>query len=216
MIKKTLAQFAKEQNFIFYKPTILVRISRDTLQIVNFDVYAIGFDCKVAIQPLFLPNDSISLSLGNRLSHLGVHLPGIWGQGNEQEVVEDFEQVKGLLVRNALPWFEEVGHPKGIVNFLKDDNFEKNKDIIVGLPPFLRRLLLAMGYLYEENYILAKSELKIFYELAKDETKPWMLEFRKFANQITELIDTEDSSELTQHLQNIIQDTKSNLKLKIN
>ena len=209
-----MAQFAKEQNFIFYKPTILVRLSEDTLHIVNFDVYVNGFDCSVAIQPLFIPSDSIDLSFGNRLSHLGVHLPGIWGQGDQKEVIGDLEEVQGLLLRNALPWFDEAGSPKGMVKFLKDGNFEKNKEVIVGLPPFMRRLFLALGYLYEPSFNLAKSELEIFNELTKDETKTWMIELRNFAEQITKLIDTMDNSQLTLYLQNIIQDTKCNLKLK--
>jgi hypothetical protein len=214
MIKKSMAQFAKEQHFIFYKPTILVRLSEDTLHIVNFDVYANGFDCRVAIQPLFIPSDSINLSFGNRLSHLGVHLPGIWGQGDEMEVIGDFEEVQGLLLRNALPWFDEAGSPKGMVEFLKDGNFEKNKEVIVGLPPFMRRVFLALGYLYEPSFILAKSELEIFNELTKDETKTWMIELKNFAGKITKLIDTGDSKQVNFNLQDIIQNTKSELKLK--
>ncbi|KIL37411.1 hypothetical protein SD71_01765 [Cohnella kolymensis] len=215
LIKKTYAEFAKEHGFTFYKPTILVRISEDTLHIINFDVYAHGFDCKVAIQPLFVPGEAISLSLGNRLSHLGEHSPGIWGQGNEIEVAEDFEQVKVLLENNALPWFEKVGHPEGLINFLSDGNFERNKDMIVGLPPFMRRLILAMGYLNCGNTRKAASEVGIFHELTKDETKPWMLELKKLAHQINELIIKGDSGEIVQHLNRIIQETKSNLKIKI-
>jgi hypothetical protein len=216
MIKKSMAQFAKEQNFIFYKPTLLVRLVEDTLHIINFDVYAKGFDCCVAIQPLFIPSDSIGLSFGNRLSHLGVHIPGVWGHGNEKEVISDLEEVQGLLLNNVLPWFDEVGYPKGMVEFLSDGNYEKNQEIIVGFPPFLRRLYLAMGYLYEADYLKAESELDKFYQLTQNDTRSWMLERKKFANQIAALIKTEDNNKITQHIEYIIKETKSNLKLKIN
>jgi hypothetical protein len=214
MIKESMTQFAKDHDFVFYKPTILVRLSQDTLHIINFDVQSQGFDCSIAIQPLFVPSDSISLSFGNRLSHLGVHLPGIWGNGDEQGVISDLEEVQGLLLRNVLPWFEKVGYPKGMVQFLKDDNFEKNKELIVGLPPYKRRLYLALGNLYEQNFNLANSELANLKEMIKDETKAWINEIRRFAEQITKLIDTEDESQVALYLQNIIQNTKSNLKLK--
>lgn len=215
MIKKIFANFKSEHGFTFYKPTILVRMSQDTLHIINFDVYDYGFDCKVAIQPLFVPGEAISLSFGNRLSHLCEHSPGIWGQGNEIEVEEDFQQVKALLENNALPWFEKVGHPEGLINFLSDENFEENKDMIVGLPPFMRRLFLAMGYLYCGNTSKAASEVRIFHDLTNNEAKPWMLELKKFAYQIDDLILYGDSGEIVQHFKKIIQETKSNLKLKI-
>jgi diadenosine tetraphosphatase ApaH/serine/threonine PP2A family protein phosphatase len=216
LLKKSFADFVGKHGFIFYKPTILVRNSEDTLHIINFDVYTEGFDCRVAIQPLFIASEEISLSLGNRLCHLGEHAPGIWGYGNEIEVVADFEHVKELLEKVALPWFEEAGHTKGLIDFLSDEDLGSSKYKIVGLPPFMRRLILATGNLYCGNTCKAASEVMLFYELTKDETKPWMFELKKQAQQIHEFISNGDSAEIDHFLKRTIKESKSNLNIKAN
>jgi len=53
IIKKYFTTFAEINNFIFYKPTIMLRECNDTLHIINFDLPTEGFNCSIAIQPLF-------------------------------------------------------------------------------------------------------------------------------------------------------------------
>jgi len=43
IIKKYFTTFAEINNFIFYKPTIMLRECNDTLHIINFDLPTEGF-----------------------------------------------------------------------------------------------------------------------------------------------------------------------------
>ena len=101
-----------------------------------------------------------------------------------------------------------------MVEFLKDENFENSKELIVGLPPYMRRLYLALGHLYQLRLDSANLELINLKDMIKDETKAWIIDIRNIAEQMIELIKTGDENEVVIYLQNIIRNTISNLKIK--
>ncbi len=147
MIKKRFETFAIENGFHFHKPTILARINEHVIHIINFDVLTLGFNCSIAIQPLYVPLDNIALNCGNRLNDFRVNIPGNWGYGTSVE--QDLDEVEALLRENAVPWFDEVGNPQGLVKFIEEE--ERVNLLTVGFAPFFRTLYLGLSLIFVDK-----------------------------------------------------------------
>lgn len=210
-IKKAMKPFTQKHDFYFLKQTLLVRMFKDTLHIINFDVHAPGFNCHVAIQPLYVPADSIDLSFGNRLNHFNVNLPGTWGYGDEKQVEQELQEVQKLLLNNVLPWFKEVGYPQGIASFLKNDT-EKGNHLIVGFPPYLKHLYLGFSQLYLQKNELANPTLEQVLEQFNDDSRTWVVQLKEIVKQMIEL-NREDQNKVASKLSEFINYTKENLNI---
>lgn len=210
LIKKEIKTFMSQHNFSFIKPTILFRNKDNILHIINFDVHAPGFNCNIAIQPLYIPNDNIDLSFGNRLNHFKTKLPGIWGYGDSSQDEKDLKEVIGLLEINVLPWFEEVGTPEGIIRFLKYE-WEKSKSLIVGFPPYLKFLYTGFSYMYISNLKLGKFELENFLNELRNDSRTWVVDLKK---KVETILSMENEEQVKQLLISYCEWTKNNLKIK--
>ena len=126
MDKKRLKQLIKNEfkiilcpiGFISKSDTLFVRLSKDNvLHIVNFDLGSIGFTCSVAIQPLYTfdHTEVISLNMGARLSRFKIVQKEWWSY---IEPEKGLSEIKELLLKNGLPWFNEYGTPDGIIEFI--------------------------------------------------------------------------------------------------
>lgn len=214
IIKDYFRIFAKKNNFVFYKPTILLKLCEDTLHIINFDLPSEGLNCNIAIQPLYIPSDTITISFGNRLNHFKTKLPGIWGYSNDKSIIEkDLSQVKDLLEVNALPWFNEVGRPEGIISFIESGSAE-DTNIIVGFPPASRNIYLGFSYLYTNKIGLAEKALIEVVEQFKQDNRAWVVQQKKMINNILILAKNEPNI-ISEKLNEYIRITKDNLKLKM-
>lgn len=214
IIKDYFTPFAMKYDFEFYKPTIMHRECDDTIHIINFDLPTEGFYCNIAIQPLYIPADTITLSFGNRLNYFKTKLSGIWGYSNDKSIIEkDLLQVKDLLEVNALPWFDEVGSPEGIISFIESGAAE-DINIIVGFPPTLRNIYLGFSYLYINKIDLAEKTLLKVLEQYKYDNRPWVVQEKEMINNILELAKNE-SGKIKDKLNDYIRMTKDNLKLKL-
>ena len=212
LIKKVFKHFSEEYSFESYKPTVLLRLNNDVLHIINFDKGSAGFACDIAIQPLYVPSDSIVLSFGNRLSRFKVYLQERWDYGqSEQELENNLIQVKELLVRNALPWFEEVGHPQGIVSFIEME--KKNRKSLTWCPPFQEYLYLGFSYLYLKKYDLAEIHLRSATDALDDNDWTWVIERKALINEMRRISNTEPES-IEIKLEEFVEQTKMNLRLK--
>lgn len=214
IIKDFFTPFAMKNNFKFYKPTIMLRECDDTIHIINFDLPTEGFNCNIAIQLLYIPADGITLSFGNRLNCFKTKLSGIWGYSDDKGIIEkDLSQVKDLLEVNALPWFNEVGSPEGIISFIESGASE-DINIIVGFPPALRNIYLGFSYLYINKIDLAEKPLLKVLELYKDDNRSWVVQEKEMINDILELAKKEPGR-IKDKLNDYIRITKDNLKLKM-
>ena len=212
-IKEFFTTFAKQNGFVFHKPTLMIRMHKDTLHIVNFDVPSKGFNCNIAIQPLYIPSDTVTLSFGNRLNHFKTKLSGKWGYGNDkQEVEKDLSQVKELLEVNALKWFEETGCPEGIIKFIESGLCE-DINLIVGFPPVFRSMYLGFSYLYISKPELAIKPLQEVIEKYKDDNRDWVIKQNDMINSIITLTENAPHN-IRQRISEIIIQTKDKLKLK--
>ena len=214
IIKEFFTTFAKQHNFIFYKPTLMLRVCNDTLHIINFDLPSQGLNCNIAIQPLYIPSDTITLSFGNRLNHFKTRLPGTWGYSNDKKDIEkDLSQVKELLEINAMPWFNEVGRPEGIISFI-ESGLAEDINIIVGFPPIFRSMYLGFSYLYTNKIGLAEKPLQEVVEQCKDDKRAWVAQQNKMINN-TLVLAKNEPNKISEKLNEFARITKDNLKIKI-
>ncbi|MCQ1531829.1 hypothetical protein [Lutispora saccharofermentans] len=214
IIKDYFTTFAKQYNFVFYKSTVLLRVCEDTLHIINFDLPSDGLNCNIAIQPLYIPSDTITLSFGNRLNHFKTKLPGAWGYSNDKKDIErDLSQIKELLEINAIPWFNEVGRPEGIISFIESGLVE-DINIIVGFPSIFRNMYLGFSYLYTNKIGLAEKLLQQVVEQSTEDKRAWVVQQNKMINSILALAKNEPNK-IGEKLNEFVRTTKDNLKIKI-
>ena len=214
MIKPFFKGFAEEQGFIFQTPKTMVRINQDILQVIGFEKPG-GFYCNIAIQPLYIAEEVIVLNFGNRINHFKVNLPGIYGESSDvEEVKKDFTEIKNLLETNAIPWFNEVRNPQGIVSFLEN---LPNEQHMVMLDPFMRKERLAYSCLYLHNYEKALKYFEEILEMLNNDNSYNMRIFLSLINNINAIKEMirEHPEKIDGLLQDNIQYTRSKLKLKI-
>ncbi|MBE0447971.1 MAG: DUF4304 domain-containing protein [Actinobacteria bacterium] len=213
LIKKVFKPFADEHGFKFHKPTLLLREYKDTLHIISFELSTADFTCRIAILPLYVPEDTISLSFGNRISRFKVMLREWWDyKQTEQENEQSLMQIKELLERNALPWFEEAGSPEGIVSFIESGKAD-DPSIALRCPRFIKDLYLGFSYLYLNKYDQAGRLLQAVADSFKGDTRQWAINTRELAENMCTLA-KERPEEVSIKLQEFIKQTKENLKLK--
>ena len=214
IIKEFFTPFAKQRNFIFHKPTLMLRVYSDTVHIINFDLPSQGFNCNIAIQPLYVPSENIALCFGNRLNHFKTRIPGMWGySSDEREVEKDLSQVKQLLETNAIPWFNEFGKPEGIISFI-ENGFAEDNNLIVGFPPAYRGMYLGYSYLYVNKLEFADKPLEEAIEIYKDDKRDWVVQQNKMINSIM-LLAKNEPNKISEKLNEFVRITKDNLKIKM-
>jgi len=214
LLKVILQHLQKKYKFVYYKPTILIRVCDDTLHIINFDLPSEGLNCNIAIQPLYILSDTITISFGNCINHFKAKLPGIWGYSNDKNIIEkDFSQIKDLLEINAIPWFNEVGRPEGIISFI-ESGLSDDINIIVGFPPALRSMYLRFSYLYNNKMSFAEKTLTEVVEQCKEDKRTWVVQKNKMINDILILAKNEPNK-ISAKLNEYVKITKDNLKIKI-
>ncbi|NLL05364.1 MAG: hypothetical protein GX270_06155 [Clostridiaceae bacterium] len=215
IIKEFFTPFARQHNFKFYKTTLMLRVLDDTLHIINFDLPSNGLNCNIAIQPLYIPSETITLTFGNRLNHFKTNLPGTWGYSNDKiDIEKDLSQVKELLEQNAVPWFNEFGSPEGIISFIEANLAEDDNNNIVGFPPVLKRIYLGFSYLYTNKLGLAVNLLQEVLELCKEDKRAWVIQQNEMIDNILILTEKEPDKVNTR-LNEFVKATKENLKIKL-
>lgn len=214
LIKHILKPFVTERNFSFHKPLIMVRERTDVLHIINFDLGLAGFTCDIAVQPLYIPEETLVLSFGNRISRFGVTMPERWEYGQtEVEIEQGLQEIKMLLEKHALFWFDDVGTPDGIVSFIESGRVN-NTNLIVGFPPYLKNLYLGFSYLYNEQFNKGCEALQNTLQILRQDSRPWVEEVKRLSKNMFSLAKNEPEKIKTT-LNEFTSYTKENLKLKI-
>ncbi|AIF51844.1 hypothetical protein [Pelosinus sp. UFO1] len=217
LIKRQLKSFAEENKFIFLKPTLLVRVKQDVLHIICFEIPPGGFYCNVVIQPLYIPFERPNLGFGARLRHINERRAG-WGLvDDEVELEKEFKQILEQLRTDSLPWFEEVGHPEGIISFV--NSWAPGNPYLIA--PTIRTEYLAYSYLYFEEFELAD---QTFFAFLKDRTSfleastqhfDYMVEKNNSIEELRILAKTQPDM-IKVKIREFIEYTASNLKLNLN
>lgn len=212
LLKMKFAEFSKAHGFVFLKPSLLVSVNEDVLQIINFDLTPAGINCSVAIQPLYILFDTIVLNLGNRLNHFNTRVSGVWCNGDKVKAEDDFEEMLQLLEQNVVPWFQNVASATGIAQFI-ESGLSEDSNIIVGFNPNLRKLYLAYTYLYLEMFGKAVENLHDIIRMNGADTKPWVVNQNKMIIEMLSTIEKNPQNVRQELLENVVY-TKESLKLK--
>lgn len=190
LIRKTFGAFAEVHGFHFHSPLILVREREEILNIVAFDPGRVGFTCDIAVQPLFVPEETIVLSFGNRISRFRTLLPERWAYGEEEECRKGLEQIRSLLERDALPWFGEVSSASKMVAYLEDPGHSIQTPL---LAPWERYLSLGFGYLklkrYQEGVDLLRKVNDYF--VSNKMEWDWVLRWKQLVEEMISLVSTD-------------------------
>lgn len=190
LIKVTFTAFARAHGFHFHSPRILVREREQILHIIDFDLGTAGFTCDVAIQPLFVPDDVIVLSFGNRISQFKTVMRERWPYGEEEECKKGLEEIRLLLQRDALPWFDKVSSVSGMVAYLEEHDPYAER---LRLTPWLKYLYMGFGYLglkrYQEGVDLLRKVDDYF--VSNKMQWDWVLRWKQLVEEMISLVSTD-------------------------
>lgn len=212
LIKKYLKPFAEENNFMFLNPTVLVRVKQGVMHVLCFEIPPGGFYCNIVIQPLYIPFERLNLGFGTRLRHISERRAG-WGLvDDEAELEKEFEQILKQIGTDALPWFEEVGHPKGIVSFV--NGWAPGNSYLIA--PVIRKEYLAYTYLYLDEIVLADQAFLAYLE---ETMQPPIYDYQVERNNRVQELRTLAKAKpdmIGDKMKEFIEYTSTNLKLNLN
>lgn len=210
LIKNELKEVCKIHNFIPKSETLYLRVTDDNvLHIINFDLGSIGFTCSVAIQPLyaFEHTNVVSLNMGGRLSRFKIVQKEWW---TYEEPEKGLNEIMNLLILNGLPWFEQYGTAKGIIEFISS---EKQKEYgLVSFGPFHQKKYLAFSLLFTGNLIEGAKCINDLIGEISDNAADFMLSYKK---QLVELATTikSEPEKVSKILNTAIIENKKNIKI---
>lgn len=212
LIKQALKPFAEQKNFLFYKPTVLLRVHQNVMHVISFQLPGTsGFYCYAVIQPLYIPYERLDLSFGGRLRHM-TNNRDAWGLEIEDvELEREFEQLLEVINKNALPWFDQAGCPAGIVPYV--NQWAPGDAFLIA--PITRKRHLAYSYLYLNELELADKALSAFLE---EGTQPPIYDYQEVENnriqELRKLIQSQPEM-IGDKIREYIDYTSSHLKLDL-
>lgn len=177
LIKNELKDICKVQKFIPKSETLYLRVTDDNvLHIINFDLGSTGFTCSVAIQPLYSIEHTnvVSLNMGGRLSRFKI-IQKEWWTYDEPE--KGLNEIMNLLMLNGLPWFEQYGTARGIIEFISKG---KQKDYgLLSFDSFHQKKYLAFSLLYTGDVVEGAKSINELISDIKDNAADFMLSYKK-------------------------------------
>jgi len=186
LIVKEFHEIITQNSFVKKSETLYIKITNENiLLIINFDLGSNGFTCGVAMKPLYILEKTlgIDLSMGQRLSRFKTVLNEWWSYESAEEGIKE---IKKLLIKNGLPWFEEVGTPVGIINFIMNKSYEKYNLLSFG--KFHQLKFLAFSLIYVGNFSEGVLYIdKLILEIS-DKAVDWMLEYREELKQFKGMV----------------------------
>ena len=205
-------ELVAKHGFFALKRTMAVRVHENVLQVICFEVTSSGFRCKIAMQPLYISSAYVHLSFGNELTSFRTALPRNWGYGGESTTKVELNLAKYLIEKNVLPWFEEYGSPKGLIEFIQSGKADGMEYVVV-YRPMLRKELLGYSLLYEKRYTEAYEPLNQARQQAGDRDIEWIHQYKHNLDTLLRHIDHKEHAEIDQILQDNIAYTRSQLRL---
>ena len=208
LIKTEFGGFLKELGFSKKSEGVYIKINNNIIQNITFELGSIGFTCSIAMQPLYIKDHTIvlGLSFGNRLSRFKVIKREWWPY---EESAKGIAEIKELLIKNGLPWFEKYGTSKGIAEFISNG---KIQDYGLWFDEFHQKQYLGFSLLYS-GYISEgiKSLNNMLNEISENAVE-YMKEYKMH---IVKLLDRikENPDDVINIFDDIIRENRLSLKI---
>ena len=211
MVAGEFGYFLTDKGFVRHKSNVYIRISdQHIIQNITFEFLPSGFTCAVAIQPLYIYDHEAStflhLTFGNRIGRLKVVQSELW---QYDENVKGIAEIKELLSKNGLPWFEQYATPEGIIDFISNG---KVKAYGLWLNEFFQKQYQGFSLLYTGHIDEGIQSLQDMLGEISESAVAFMKEYRI---QVIELIDKvkENPDDVTSIFYDIIR--KNRIALKV-
>ena len=124
LVKADFSEFLKELGFSKKSEGVYIKVNDNIIQNITFEFGSIGFTCWVVMQPLYVKDytNFLHLSFGSSLGRFKSFKRNWWSY---EEPVKGISEIKELLIENGLPWFDEYGTSKGIIDFISSGKVEE-------------------------------------------------------------------------------------------
>ena len=175
--------FTKKSDTLYIKNT-----EGNVLHIINFDLGSIGFTCSVALQPLYIleHTSGINLSMGERLSRLKIVQKEWWSYEQPESGIKE---IKGLLLKNGMPWFENYGKPQGVIDFISTGIYKEYG--FIGFNPFHQKKNLGFSLLYTGRLDEGVKCINDLISEIEDNAADFMLSYKKQLVELATIIKSE-------------------------
>jgi hypothetical protein len=93
------------------------RITENILNFVLFNRKSYGYECGIYIQPLYIPNDTLVLDLGDSMRHIDFAERKKYDLDlsmSRDEIESNLHTIIVFFKKTAVPWFEKIGTPEGV------------------------------------------------------------------------------------------------------
>ena len=93
------------------------KVQDDVLCFILFNKKSYGYECGMYIQPLYIPNSTIVLNLGNTLEYIEHQQRKcftLWNDFSKSEIESNLKNVSLYLQEKGESWFQKIGSPRGI------------------------------------------------------------------------------------------------------
>jgi hypothetical protein len=211
-LTKWIAKPFKEYGFYRHKTANIGRITNDSIfQFLNFQKEAYGdktFTVNVAVRPLFIPHEHLSLQPGQRIGYLKYGYDKWWEFKSESSADFSFEEVNHIIFDSVLKWFNETRDTSGLINLYTD---KKQENII---PTSLSWRYYDLGHLYAKNqqYDKALEAIEIALNYFSLHPYDWCKEACKKCETLINILN-KGQSEVDDYLKNCEEFSRKNLGL---
>lgn len=120
MFTKHIVKPLVGEGFKRYKSSNIARITEDSIfQLFNFQKEAYGgkaYTVNVAIRPLYIPHENISLQPGERIGYFSHGYDHWWSYKDEITSESSFLEVSSIITNTILPMLNDLGTSTSLLN----------------------------------------------------------------------------------------------------
>ena len=210
LIRAEFDSSLKELGYLKKGETAYIKLFENIIRNITFELGSTGFTCWVAMQPLYVkeytPSVYLHLSFGKRLSRFRVVKREWWPY---DDATRGILEIKELLEKNGLPWFDQYGTPEGIVKFISHGKVDQYG---IWLDRFDQQQYLGFSLLYLGRTNYGVRVLKRMLKGIGKDSADFIKDYRTQINQLIERIE-EHPEDVKKILDDIVQENRAALKI---
>ena len=208
IIRNTFKQFNEENGFYFKTSRVIIRDYYDMIHYLIINPHIERTVCDLVAQPLYIPENTLNLSISVRLQFVGENKRFPWGHcdGSMIEYEKNIEEILQIFSTNGLKWLSNFDSPQKIIETVDDWSMEKYKNV---WHPNWRNEARAVSYLYLGDIEKGVRYLQDALLETSDVHERYRAKLQNWLN-----LAQNESERLPEIFDEIILTTRKNLKLK--